>query len=733
MPQPVNVPVIVGVTGKRKSRLDELGVSEAEIRTKLRRAFALLQDLAPRSPKILLCGMADGVDEIAARLVIEAVDEHDASRREFHNWSIVGLLPMPEEVFLDDFDAGAGECWWYRALDEKTRKAHIRLMTLKTLLKLPLPKSTPYTEAELRRIEGISNPARTAHYEQLGLVLAERSTVLIAVMPASEVPVRPGGTAQVVAHRLNGWRQDWPSGESRKIAGASREFVVPPPLATAGGNDVWLIPIGTGDVAAASADLCLLRKRDEADEAWPARVPEPKVLIAGGQSDKSAALSSCPLLRPIEAFNCRAARIVPRRPPSWDETIKTFPEEPEKWSPLAAAERLRGTLSDLQRRRKNSVRQTATQLGVIAALSIAVLELHAEVLKDRGDELWWQGGTVVYVILVGIALRVYHNARRRSFSAIAEDYRLIAEALRVQVIWWQIGLTARRERVDQHLLRYDSREFRLLRQGLATVLDAIQLSHGKLPESVPVDGLPEPVLRWIDNCDARSPGQIQYHRRTANERKRSYGVAESFAWSLFIIALGLAIWLGIDAFLEKHLHLLKPAMDWISHLTCPWLVPLFGSVGAAAVLTAVGFKNVDAPERMLRLPQILASLLAGLLIGTVIVSLFLIFQWEERWRESTLFLGTVVLLTIGGVIRYRTEKIATEAEAQGSSSAYLVYVRAKKVLDQIDLDYAANRINAEMARRRREKIIRDLGQFALVETEGWLRNHRERPLHPAMG
>ena len=92
--QPVNVPILVGVTGKRKRRLDELGVSEALVRTKLRRAFALLQELAPHSPKLLLCGMADGVDEIAARLVIEALDERNTGQREFHNWSIVGLLPI---------------------------------------------------------------------------------------------------------------------------------------------------------------------------------------------------------------------------------------------------------------------------------------------------------------------------------------------------------------------------------------------------------------------------------------------------------------------------------------------------------------------------------------------------------------------------------------------------------------------------------------------------------------
>ena len=252
--QPVNVPILVGVTGKRKRRLDELGVSEALVRTKLRRAFALLQELAPHSPKLLLCGMADGVDEIAARLVIEALDERNTGQREFHNWSIVGLLPMPEEAFLDDFDPGR---WWYHALDDDQRKL-IRLMPLQTLAKpAPCAAGSSLSAADLRRPQEGSNPARTAHYEQLGMLLAERSTVLIAVMPEGEMPDRPGGTAQVVAHRLNGWRRGWPPASSREIAARSNEIVVPAPLATPVANDVWLIPIAGSDRKANRIDLRL--------------------------------------------------------------------------------------------------------------------------------------------------------------------------------------------------------------------------------------------------------------------------------------------------------------------------------------------------------------------------------------------------------------------------------------------------------------------------------------------
>ena len=219
---PVNVPILVGVTGKRKVRLDELGVTEDLVRLKLRRAFALLQELAPNSPKLLLCGMADGVDEIAAKLVIEAVEDGNPGQRQFRNWSIVGLLPMPEEAFVDDFAPGE---WWYHALDDEQRKL-IRKMKLQTLARPSLPEAgspapTPSTAEDLRRTPGGSNPERTAHYEQLGMVLAERSTVLIAVMPEDEKPDRLGGTAQVVAHRLNGWRLGWPPALSSDVASRS--------------------------------------------------------------------------------------------------------------------------------------------------------------------------------------------------------------------------------------------------------------------------------------------------------------------------------------------------------------------------------------------------------------------------------------------------------------------------------------------------------------------------------
>jgi hypothetical protein len=759
-PTAVNVPILLGVTGKRKSRLDKLGVSEDLVRTKLRRAFALLQQLAPDSPKLLLCGMADGVDEIAARLVIEAHAEHDPGRREFHNWSVAGLLPMPEEAFAEDFAGGQP---WYHALADDQRRL-IRLMPLQVLAKsAPCAAHAPYAAADLHREPDVSNPARTAHYEQLGMVLAERSTVLIAVMPADETPDRLGGTAQVVAHRLNGWRPGWPPHESREIAAHSGEIVAPAPLATPVADDVWLVPIGGSGRRADDIDLRILRRREEFEPAWPKPMPSPRrasflsrwrtdpdVLVRRGRRRLEATRTSCPLLRPLDAFNRRSASTEPRDPLDWDDTIGAYPDEPARWSPLAAAERLRGAFSDIQGKRKEWVNDAATWLAVIAGVSIFLLELYAELFETEwkrllgavpfGDYLALAVTALlhlvpfIYVALIIWAIVLYGRVAQRSWPAVAEDYRLVAEALRVQLNWWRMGLTARRDRVDNVILRYDSGAFQLLRRGLATVLDAIAFQHAEIPFAAP-DRLPELVRQWIDS-DARPPGQIQYHERTARNRKRRYGRDEFLAWSLFGISLGAACWLAIFTAVRLAVHRLPDMAtvvgsfrDWFAQGWWPWLVPAVAAVAGIVLLVGLGKEDLRSPELAFKAPHILGSWLAGLLLSTAVVSLWAIFEGEPDGLRKVLFLGSVILLAAGGIIRYRTEKIAIEAEAQGSEMALPIYRRAKAALDEVEQQFP----DPEAAQRRREQIIRDLGEFALAETEAWLRSHRERPLHPALG
>src|SRR5581483_9560726 len=152
----VTIPILVGVVGKRRDRLAGLGVAEETVRQKLQAAFDLLETLTPHSPKLLLCGMADGVDEIAAKLVIGT-----GAERRYPNWSVVGLLPMPEQAFAEDFAPDQERPWWYHTLDDRQRR-FVRVIELQTLSKpgtSPAESApAPYTAGELRRISGQLNP-----------------------------------------------------------------------------------------------------------------------------------------------------------------------------------------------------------------------------------------------------------------------------------------------------------------------------------------------------------------------------------------------------------------------------------------------------------------------------------------------------------------------------------------------------------------------------------------------
>jgi hypothetical protein len=762
----VSIPILVGITGKRKDKLKDLGVTEAEVRTKLMRVFALLDDLTPTTEKLLLCGMADGVDEIAAKLVIEAIDLRSQDRR-FRNWSVIGLLPLPEAAFIEDFADESGGHWWFDDLDEAQRRI-IRLMPLQTLLKPLAPEqanspAAPYQTNELHRTPGKSNPARTDHYEQLGLVLAERSTILIAVMPETEIPDRLGGTAQVAAHRLNGWRLDWPPDASRRIAAASNEFVVPPALATSTSGDVWLVPVGESD---RGVDLRVLARRDESDALWPqpakpqhvtthnapivakpfsqlaalcrkwqaSRSAEANILIEHGQSFVHRARLHSRLIRSIEAFNCRVANVVPRKPPDWDKSIAAHPAEPDKWSPVAAAECIRGTFSDVQRTHKKNVQRTIVWLGVLAWLSIAAIELHVE-MPHQPDGLWVRDLLpLVYVFLVMLAIWLLGKAGRSSWSSVTEDYRVVAEALRVQMVWWQIGLIRRCHWVDQHVLRYDTDEFQTLRQGLTTVLNAIAFRHAPLRAVNLHDGVPTEVEEWIGRENPSRTGQILYHYKTKWERTGNYESFETRAWLCFGLSLALGVWLAIHVLLASwKLNVLHHVAAALHDSRFPWLVPLVLLVAAVAIATTAVFSHFRGPAETVALHRLLASTVVGILASASFILAWEMLGMGHDLLHKLLVLGLLLFLAAAGALKYAAEKLAIEAEARGSAEAIIVFLRARRVLDQIESSLASEQVTLQEATLQREQLLRDLGRYSLVETEGWLRSHRERPLHPAIG
>lgn len=736
----VSIPILVGVVGKRKDRLVKLGVSENSVRQKLQDAFDLIQTLTPSSQKLLLCGMADGVDEIAAKLVIGSNDE---AHRRFANWSVVGLLPMPEQAFVEDFAPDQERPWWYHTLDDKQRRL-VRVIRLQTLAKpgalSPDGSPEPYTVDELRRIPGQSNPVRTAHYEQLALVLAERSTVFIAVMPEDEVPDRLGGTAQAVAHRLNGWRADWPPANSIAIAEASNELVVPPPLAKAESRDVWLVPIGPKGQQPGAFDFHILRRREETQAAWPN--PAEAIHHSGVRVGRAIGRALMPprpvtkfmrsvshtgggrVARAVDAFNRRITAVESRKPPDWDPSIAENPAEPAKWSPIAAAERIRGTLSDVQVDSKKRVRNAAILLGLFAWLSIFSLEIDLELHGYAGIAL-----PLLYVAFVLLTIFILHRVRRHAWDAISEDYRMLAEALRVQIVWWQFGLIARKDWVDQHIFRYDAREFQLIRQTLASLLESLRLQCAPLAAVKLAERLPKGVEHWIGAAEPNLSGQLGYQKRTARKRKHTYERLETAVWMCFGIAFAMALWLAIHAThqaLRAHVfETLTGVIGW------PLVVGLF--VAGIVWLVFVACERFESASQNTIFRRIWHSICPGMFLAAALVMAWYSIGWSHSALHQALGVGALLWLAAAGTIKYTAEKIDVETEAQNAAEASIIYARARRSLDQIDREVDAKAIDLPEANRRRECVIRDLGLYALAETEAWLRSHRERPLHPPVG
>jgi len=265
------------------------------------------------------------------------------------------------------------------------------------------------------------------------------------------------------------------------------------------------------------------------------------------------------------------------------------------------------------------------------------------------------------------------------------------------------------------------------------LLNAIKLRHAPLPAVGPGARLPHGVDVWIGELTPNRSGQIGYQFKTAHARKRAYDHFELFVWTCFGIALGVATWLAI--------HVLLEALQWqtLDRMAAdPWSrftrVLALGLVGVAAfLLWRITRERLEDAAKGMAFRRVWLSMWAGLAATAAGI-----LAWHLRHGEPNVLhqiLGTAVLLTLAtaGAVKYISEKIGIEAEAHGAAEASIIYVRARHALDTVDGDLAQGLIDLPEAHRRREQVVLDLGQYALTETESWLRSHRERPLHPPIG
>jgi len=703
---PPFIPIVIGVTGKR-----ELGDKVNYVRERLQKEFSKLEVDFPNTPLVLATGLAKGADLLAAEVALERP-----------RWTVVGILPFKEELFLEDFAENADDEW--RKSFRRVLAAPPERFLLKVLKPLRDQNDTPFEDRDLHRTA--DNPVRRQHYEQVGLVIADRCSLLIAVMPKAEedrdVPGKVGGTARIVRYKRYG-KFD---ATAREVAEASEEIAPPEPL--------------DGEVRG------LVQILD----------PDPKEAAEQKDEQRYARMT----LKQIEVFNQRVRE--PRTAAKVPAALQLFDATKDD-PPGDYVERLRGELSGIQRGAKRRLSRSMWGLAVLFVASVVILETFAK-LDVRWLFPWLDArlhfAAYAFTLLCGLGLISW--VRREEWPAFTEDYRGAAEAMRVQVEWWRLGLREPAHRVDRHYLVGGEGHFAVLRSGIKAVIDAaVLLGPNPALGGRPIELEPEkegqkPSHFWI-------PGQIEYFEVNSDKRHRNSIRLSSLAWYLFQLSVGIGLAIGGLLLLQQWETYRAAVVSWLA-LASQERPQLPFAPFAVAALWAVFFLIwVRAPQhgslpksaslwqrmsRWFRYRSILGTrgLHSGkrgrwwavLLGATTVPGVLAFVMGQEIPADRELELKAlelaqkisivlmIVLAAASGAVRFVLERSVLEAEA----ISYRETLQRFRAARERALETRRAGADADAILEADQKLGRELGRVALAENEAWLRAHRQRPFEP---
>ena len=165
------LPLVIGVTGHRDLRDQDIPALEAAVDGIFRRLKADYRTERGPTPIIVLSALAEGADQLVARVAQK------------NGAQLIAPMPMPIEEYRRDFEHGLKP----NALEE-----------FDAWLKLPIPK--PVVSAP----PGDQPAQRNEQYRAVGLFIVRHCDILIALWDGEEEGKAVGGTAEIVDFKLNG-------------------------------------------------------------------------------------------------------------------------------------------------------------------------------------------------------------------------------------------------------------------------------------------------------------------------------------------------------------------------------------------------------------------------------------------------------------------------------------------------------------------------------------------------
>jgi predicted membrane channel-forming protein YqfA (hemolysin III family) len=760
-PAAYRMPLVIGVTGHR----DLIAEDTDTLQKSVLKVFDDLKKAYPDTPFVVLTPLAEGADRLVANVALGCGAE------------IVVPLPMSEQLYETDFrdaNAPAG------APSASQQEFQRLLKKSKARWEMPLvPGSTP------ERVARNEGGARDLQYLLVGLHVARHCQILIALWDG-RTPGSTGGTWQIVDYKLTGQLPNLSPAQLEAFEKLESPF---------GYRQTILEAPETGPVYHIRTRRKKTSPPDTPLDPTPTytrlapgkgRTPErptgetpPKPLGELRRPPKQR--WQMPFWRffwgvvtAADAVVTAGSRVVaffrPRRPPATledayfegqariFENIDTFNhhvrklltngEWREKRSSLLPAPATQALAGTLRRSEFGSIERLASAYAVADSLAIhfqtrtqktlkllVFLVLGAVVLfgvyAHLGGEEWQLWCLAAYILVLAVADFFYLCAKREDQQNKHQDYRTVAEGLRVQFYWRLAGMSE--SAADYYLSKQ--------RSELDWIRHAVQ-AWGVLtpPLSRPQF---EPVIRyWIKYVEAGEKGatyhgQASYYGRTAGPRDLNYSILYRELGSGFLVAsLGLAAaataigtnWPFYRYFIEP------PPLATAFYLTLP--------VALIIGLCHLGLKlreltkelRHDQEEFTLHLRYGIAGLLFAGLILIVLLGvrdLLLLISGihlpeppgaEQPWKtqiQDWLIVGMATFALIAALLH-------TFRERRGFAEQHKQYQRMAAVFER------ANARLLELLRageqRRAQLVLSELGREALAEHGDWLLLHRERPM-----
>ena len=177
-PLPDRLPLVIGVTGHRDLRDQDVPILERQVAGIIARLRHDYLHGDRETPIIVLSSLAEGADRLVVRVALA------------HGARLVAPMPMPIDEYRRDFEPGLkpGNAAEFDGLLAQAIAAPV----------------VPFTPGNSLAAIGADSAKREEQYRAVGLFIAQHANVLIALWDGDGATMHTGGTAEVVAFKRRG-------------------------------------------------------------------------------------------------------------------------------------------------------------------------------------------------------------------------------------------------------------------------------------------------------------------------------------------------------------------------------------------------------------------------------------------------------------------------------------------------------------------------------------------------